>query len=221
MNDIVIAGDRAVDIDAKSAAKVILGPGLRRLEGKVLVTKCGVLKQKDKVTFWVDGHQKRYVPARGEFVIGIVTNKAGDYFKVDIGSSEPASLSYLSFEGATKKNRPDINVGDALYTKVLSANKDMEPELVCVDSNWKKGVAGLLEPNGFIFTCSLNLVQKCLEDNHKFIDRLGKKIPLEIAIGLNGRIWVRTDSFRNTMFVINAILSAELLNKEEMMKCID
>ena len=47
---------------------------------------------------------------RGEFVIGIVTNKAGDTFRVDIGANEMASLSYLSFEGATKRNRPDVKV---------------------------------------------------------------------------------------------------------------
>ena len=52
----------------------------------------------------------QYVPARGENVIGIVTSKAGDAFRVDIGTSEPASLSYLGFEGATKRNRPDVKV---------------------------------------------------------------------------------------------------------------
>ena len=52
----------------------------------------------------------QYVPVRGEFIIGVVTNKAGDIFRVDIGANEIASLSYLSFEGATKRNRPDVKV---------------------------------------------------------------------------------------------------------------
>ena len=52
----------------------------------------------------------QYVPARNENVIGLVVMKAGDTFKVDIGSSEQASLSYLSFDGATKRNRPDVRV---------------------------------------------------------------------------------------------------------------
>ena len=50
------------------------------------------------------------MPVRGEFIIGVVTNKAGDIFRVDIGANEIASLSYLSFEGATKRNRPDVKV---------------------------------------------------------------------------------------------------------------
>ena len=52
----------------------------------------------------------QYVPVRGEFVLGVVTMKAGDTFRVDIGANEIASLSYLSFEGATKRNRPDVKV---------------------------------------------------------------------------------------------------------------
>lgn len=52
----------------------------------------------------------QYVPAKGETVIGIVTVKSGDVFKVDFGGSEQASLSYLAFEGATKRNRPNVQV---------------------------------------------------------------------------------------------------------------
>ena len=63
-------------------------------------------------------------------MIGVVTAKAGDIFRVDIGSSEQATLSFMAFEGATKKNRPNINVGDVVYAKLLVASRDMEPELV-------------------------------------------------------------------------------------------
>ena len=43
-------------------------------------------------------------------MIGIVASKAGDIFKIDVGGSEQATLSFLSFEGATKRNRPDVKV---------------------------------------------------------------------------------------------------------------
>ena len=52
----------------------------------------------------------QYVASKGDPVIGIVTQKAGDLFRVDIGCSEQASLSYLSFQDATKRNRPDVKV---------------------------------------------------------------------------------------------------------------
>ena len=46
--------------------------------------------------------------------------KAGDVFRVDIGTSQPATLSYMAFEGATKRSRPNVNVGDIVYAKVWS-----------------------------------------------------------------------------------------------------
>lgn len=52
----------------------------------------------------------QYIPTKGDAVIGIVTSKSGDIFKVDVGGSEQASLSYLAFEGATKRNRPNVQV---------------------------------------------------------------------------------------------------------------
>lgn len=54
-------------------------------------------------------------------MIGIVTLRAGDIFRVDIGSNLPASLSYLSFEGATKRNRPNVQVGMDL-SKMFTVN---------------------------------------------------------------------------------------------------
>ena len=45
------------------------------------------------------------------------------------GISEPASLSYLAFEGATKKNRPAVSVGDLVYAKLVVASRDMEPRV--------------------------------------------------------------------------------------------
>ena len=53
-------------------------------------------------------------------------------------------MSYLAFEGATKKNKPSINSGDVVYAKIVTASKDMEPELVCVDAYGKKAGLGQL-----------------------------------------------------------------------------
>jgi exosome complex component RRP40 len=36
--------------------------------------------------------------------------KVGEGFRVDIGSAHPASLDGLAFEGATKRNKPNLKV---------------------------------------------------------------------------------------------------------------
>ena len=122
---LVMPGDD-VTSDTEDKAGVVLGPGLRREAGdQVRVTKPGVMRMRwvnEKKCFWVDVHSKRYVANRGENVIGVVLAKMGDTFRVDIGTAEPASLSYLAFEAATKRNRPNVNVGDLVYAKLLVAS---------------------------------------------------------------------------------------------------
>lgn len=143
-------------------------------------------------------------------MIGVVSQKTGDIFKVDIGAHEPASLSYLSFESASKRNRPDVQVGDVVYAKLLIASKHMESELVCVDSFGKKGKLGVLDANGMLFSCSMNLVRKILKPECTLFDMLAKQIKYEIAVGMNGRIWVKSkSSLEDCVAVANAILAYE------------
>lgn len=149
-------------------------------------------------------------------MVGVVTQKAGDIFRVDIGGAEHASLSYLAFEGATKKNRPDVVVGDVIFAKLLVASKDMEPELICVDSHGKKGKLGVLSSEGMLFDCSLSLVRKLLHPNCQLLKLLAKEQAYEIAIGMNGRVWVKARSIQETIAASNAILAAEYSTPEDM-----
>lgn len=216
IGDVVLPGDYCEEITKTGEkSKVILGPGLRKEMDHVYMTKAGVLRKRAPNTFWVDNYQKRYVPSRGENVIGVVVQKAGDIFRVDVGGSCTASLSYLSFEGATKKNRPEVQVGDVIYAKMLVASKDMEPELVCVDSHGKKGGMGVLS-EGFVFKCSLNLIRKILNPSCPLLSSLKNEWPFEIAAGMNGRIWIKARSMRETIGVGNAILCCEYLSDDEI-----
>ncbi|XP_055837656.1 exosome complex component RRP40 [Episyrphus balteatus] len=215
---IVMPGERITEAEELAKTKkVVLGPGLRRLDDKVVACKAGTLCKKDTNMFWVDSYQKRYVPVRGEAVIGVVTAKAGDIFRVDIGAHENAALSYLAFEAATKKNRPDVNVGDLLYARLIVASRDLEPELVCVNSVGKKGKLGVLS-DGFVFNCSLNLARTILREDCLLLRALTKEMPFEIAVGLNGRIWIKAKTIKETIALGNAILAAEYSSNEDIAK---
>uniref|UniRef100_A0A2M4BYL9 Exosome complex component RRP40 n=1 Tax=Anopheles marajoara TaxID=58244 RepID=A0A2M4BYL9_9DIPT len=213
----VLAGDVIIEPMEmiKTSKKVILGPGLRMDQDVVRASKCGQLKTKPPNTFWVDAHQKRYVPTRGELVVGVVMAKAGDIFRVDIGSSETASLSYVAFEGATKKNRPDVNIGDIVYARLLIAHPDVEPELVCVDSHGKKGKLGILH-DGFLLSCSLNLIRKILSPKCTFLSLLAKELKFEMAAGMNGRLWIRGRTVKETIAIGNAILALEFVPNDQI-----
>lgn len=216
VGDVVLPGNYCEEIMATGEkSRIILGPGLRKDIDKVYITKPGILKKRHPNTYWVDSYQKRYIPARGDNIIGTVVQKAGDIFRVDVGGSCTASLSYLSFEGATKKNRPLVQVGDVVYAKMLVASKDMEPEIVCVDSSGKKNRLGVLT-DGYLFTCSINLVRKILNPNCPLLESLKNEWPFEMAAGMNGKIWIKSNSSKEIIALGNAILAAEFLNNNEI-----
>ncbi|KAM9357398.1 exosome complex component RRP40 [Symphorus nematophorus] len=191
--------------------KLLCGPGLRRSGDRLLVCKSGVLRHKQPNVFWIDSQQKRYVPAKGETVIGIVTVKSGDVFKVDFGGSEQASLSYLAFEGATKRNRPNVQVGDLVFAQFVIANKDMEPELVCVDSSGRANGMGVFGGGGLLFTVSLGLVRRLLAPRSDVLSDLQQLFPCELVIGMNGRLWVKSSSVQQTLIIANLLQSCDTM----------
>ncbi|MEQ2263672.1 Exosome component 3, partial [Xenotaenia resolanae] len=152
-----------------------------------------------------------YVPAKGETVIGIVTAKSGDVFKVDYGGSEQASLSYLAFEGATKRNRPNVQVGDLVFAQFVVANKDMEPELVCIDGSGRANGMGVFGAAGLLIKVSLGLVRRLLAPHSDLRADLEQLFPCELVVGMNGRIWVRAASVQQTLILANLLQSCDTM----------
>nr|XP_057920408.1 exosome complex component RRP40-like [Doryrhamphus excisus] len=202
-------GDTISLTEPVKAEKIVCGPGLRRSGDRLLVSKSGVLRHKQPNMFWMDSQQKRYVPAKAETVIGIVTAKSGDVFKIDVGGSEQASLSYLAFEGATKRNRPNVQVGDLVFGQFIVANKDMEAELVCVDSSGRANGMGVFGGGGLLFRVSLGLVRRLLAPRSELREELEQLFPCEMVVGMNGRLWVKSSSIQRTLIIANLLESCE------------
>ncbi|XP_021107660.1 exosome complex component RRP40 isoform X2 [Heterocephalus glaber] len=164
---------------------------------------------------WSISEEIEYVPVKGDHVIGIVTAKSGDIFKVDVGGSEPASLSYLAFEGATKRNRPNVQVGDLIYGQFVVANKDMEPEMVCIDSCGRANGMGVIGQDGLLFKVTLGLIRKLLAPDCEIIQEVGKLYPLEIVFGMNGRIWVKAKTIQQTLILANILEACEHMTADQ------
>ena len=208
--DLVLPGDIINNLNS-SKKFIIIGPGLRRGEepNSAVVTKAGKFYHTPPNTYWVETIHKRYVPKKGDMVVGIVTKKGGDNLKVDIGSAEPATLSLLAFAGATKKQRPDLQIGDAVYAKLLSAHREMEPELVCIDQHSKAGNMGPLSSDGYIVTLPQSSVYRLLDVENPLLRTLGKKFPFEIVLGMNGRVWLNTKTVDDTFTLVTALYAAD------------
>ncbi|CAA7261480.1 unnamed protein product [Cyclocybe aegerita] len=195
-----------------------LGPGLQqlttagpsRIDSTVIATRAGELRHStNRSKWWIESNSRRYVPAPQEAVIGVVTQRIGEGYRVDIGSAHPASLDGLAFEGATKRNKPNLKVGCVVYARVSLAHKDMEPELECFDAQTRKGEGFGELKGGFIVRCGLKMCRDLLDPNHYLLPLLGGRFPHESAVGLNGRVWVSAKEIKETIAMVRCIEAAD------------
>ncbi|XP_068676775.1 putative exosome complex component rrp40 [Montipora foliosa] len=220
LNRVVMPGDiigSVADLEGKLEGKANLkfGPGLREENGVISACKAGVLRHRKPATYLIDSNQRRYVPVKEERIIGIVTNRGSDSYKVDIGAAMSACLPNLSFEGATKKTKPNIQIGDIVYARLCVANKDMEPELDCTDGSGKSTGLGPLS-EGFMITCSLGLSRKLLSKEFELLECLGNYFPFECTAGMNGRVWIKSPSTTHTIAIANAITNSEYMTNNQI-----
>ncbi|XP_058088774.1 uncharacterized protein LOC131235577 isoform X4 [Magnolia sinica] len=107
--------------------------------------------------------------------------------------------------------KPDI--GTLLYLRVVKANNSMNPELACTDASGKASEFGPLK-DGYMFETSTSLARMLLSSpTCPVLEALGKKQSFEIAVRLNGRVWVNASSPRTVILVGNAIMNSEMLSR--------
>lgn len=222
---VVLPGDEVLQFNPDTnKERIYIGPGLRWEDNIVRATRPGQLKKTAKLYF-VDTHQKRYIPHRREFVIGIVLKKKGDNYAIDIGGSEQATISYLSFENASKKTRKEMKPGDLIYGQLLVANKDMEPELVCIDMYDRAVGMGSLPEGGIMFTVPLHVARLIVNPENPFLLNIAKKIKYTVVVGFNGRVWLKANKQREMVAIMNCIMMLEVMNidkaNEDVLRVLD
>ncbi|GFZ07818.1 PNAS-3-like protein [Actinidia rufa] len=142
-------------------------------------------------------------------------------FLVDIKGPALAFLPVLAFEGGTRRNIPKFEMGTLLYVRVVKANTGMNPELSCTDATGKAAEYGPLK-DGYMFESSTGLARLLLSSpTCPVLEALGKKLSFEIAIGLNGRVWVHADSPSSVILVSNAIMNSESLSEVQQKIMVD
>lgn len=212
VNQAVVPGDVALDLKNMATQTIKLGHGLRQDCDTITTTKAGRLKFLKPNKYWVESSQKRYVPCVEDSVIGIVVDSKPDNFIVDIKGPALASLPVLAFEGGTRRNIPKLEVGTLIYVRVVKANNVTSPELSCTDAQGRASEFGPLK-GGYMFETLTSLSRTLLSTpTCPVLDALGKKLSFEIAVGLNGRVWVNASSPETVIIVSNAIMRSESLS---------
>ena len=217
----VCPGDFLCDISAFE--RLLLGPGVARDSGRLVASVFGVLRwDAERHRLWVEGEPRRYVPALGDHVIGIVTDKNAEEYKLQIGSASAAALPVLAFDGATKRNRPHLEVGALVYARIVVAHRDMEPQASCAApegvgaKDWvtNESIFGELA-GGHVFECAQSLCSRLMSDDCPVLDALGGIAPFELAVGINGRVWVRSDAAAVSVLAQSAITRSQAVPDEQ------
>jgi len=204
--------------------KVKLGPGLSRDLGddSVSVTETGILQQENGMA-WMASAKKRYIPVKGDLVLGVVTHKHPEYYRVDINGPELATLSAMAFESATKRNRVTVALGDIIYGKVSVALPDLEPEIVCCNQRTGKsegmGVLQFTEATNSIMV-NIQAARKALSSECVFAKVLAKHAAFEWCVGLNGRVLVTTRHPKITSQICRVFPLITFLTNEQIEKLV-
>ncbi|CAL5398146.1 unnamed protein product [Camellia sinensis] len=99
-----------------------------------------------------------------------------------------------------------------IYVRVKKANTGMNPELSCTDAIGKAAEYGPLK-DGFTFESSTGLARMLLSSaTCSVLEGFGKKLFFEIAVGLNGHVWVNAEAPSTVILVSDAIMNLESLS---------
>jgi exosome complex component RRP40 len=107
-------------------------------------------------------------------------------------------------------------VGDVVYGKVIDLPKDFPMEVTCVHSSGKALGLGSLE-GGNIFHVPVHFTRILRSPNEKdnILKKIGKIVPCETAVGVNGLVWVRAKSAVLTVLVSQLIQNLAKYNADE------
>ncbi|CAM9247889.1 unnamed protein product [Chrysoparadoxa australica] len=219
-----LPGDDVTDKMARTR-QPRLGQGLIQQRNRVMATRAGMLQYKPPSTYWVSSNQKRYIPRVEDQVIGVVEDRAGDYYRVNISGSSPALLPILAFDGATKRYMPNLPAGSLVFARVAAANKDMEPQLTCCapvhapSKGWMTGQSmfGQLK-GGKSMRCSALLAQSLVKPDCAVLHALGESLPYEMAVGANGYVWVNSANTSHTIAICNAIDNCDIMAEAQALE---
>jgi len=164
---------------------------------------------------------KYYTPRVDDFVIGTITQKNPEFYKVDIGSYTHAVLNTKDFEGASKKTKPNLGLGDLVFARVLKVNKFDAPILSCVSQydvkNWASGESffGQLK-NGNVFGFAIQHACSFINSDNYLLNRLNDMLSFEIVVGHNGRLWINSDCHSNILDIYRLLIKSISLDKSEV-----
>lgn len=168
-------------------SKTSIGIGAGPAAGPGEATQAGALRELGGRRFWINSPVNKYIPLLDDLVIGIVHSKGRDSYKVDIGAPHLAALDALAFPNCTKRNRPNLGPGDAVFVQVMEDQAYAETRVTA--SPGAPAVAGLGHlASGVVLHLGILKCRSLLLSGQ--MEALGKTRTFSAAVGMNGLLWI-------------------------------
>lgn len=222
MTQLLFPGDSLAVTDAS------LGPNLTGdSNGAAVAVSAGALLTKQRHNapqlYYVDSPFGRYTPDVGDLVLGTIAGQLGEFYKVELNEfSSPAILNMFAFPNASKKNRPRLEVRDLVYARVDAVHVAVDPELSCVDSiTGKDGGFGVLR-GGYCFNVPPAFARYLMyTPNAPVVAKLVQKVEFEMAIGVNGKVWVKAGDVKLTLLCVSVLSQSVNWKPEDVNSNVD
>lgn len=153
------------------------------------------------------------MPAKNDLVIGIIKVRTSEHFIVDIAAPLDGILGGLEFDGATKRNKPNLQVGATVFCRISEYSKFMGARLSCLNKGYntsknvsksedsKGGEMGELKGGLMVYASP----HRHPQIQKEVMERVGKCAKFEAAFGRNGRIWINAGSSHNVNVIANMV----------------
>lgn len=82
-------------------------------------------------------------------------------------------------------------------------------QVVCMGSDFRARGLGVLPTGGMMFQTSLRLARRLLSGDCGLLKILGDQLKFELTVGINGRVWIKSYSGKQTILIGHAIKEAE------------
>ncbi|KAH7647708.1 hypothetical protein FG379_001507 [Cryptosporidium bovis] len=151
----------------------------------------------------------------------------------------------MAFEGATKRNRPNIAIGNHICCRVYYADsRSGEIELTCITPEEKRtwsnneNYLGVLKnysknnsnsshisdsnkertciKDGMTVSIPLSTTSILLADKCYLFELLSEYFPYEVCVGQNGVVWFSANSYKEMLLILSGIKVISNCNKAQV-----
>jgi len=175
------------------------GPGTYSEDGKLFAAQLGIRNEQDGLVSVIP-LSGRYIPKRGDALIGEVVDLGPSHWLVDINSPYPAPLH--ATESPWRVEFGDtaryLKVGDVIMCHVLSVDEIKRVQLTMQDREARR-LSG-----GIVMEVSPTKVPRVIGKEGSMISLISEMTGCRIYVGQNGRIWLDGDD-RDTAIAAMAI----------------